>query len=132
MANLLVADTDLVIDYLRDNGPGAAFLTQWELEGRLQLTAVTAFELRSGRDFQRRSTEILTLLARRTLPLDTAAALCAGAVFAELQAAGRGMGFPDVLQAGICLRHDVPLATRNVRHFERVPGLRLVALDECL
>jgi tRNA(fMet)-specific endonuclease VapC len=35
----------------------------------------------------------------------------------------------DCLQAGICLRHDLALATRNRKHFERIPELRLVDID---
>jgi tRNA(fMet)-specific endonuclease VapC len=35
----------------------------------------------------------------------------------------------DCLQAGICLRFDLPLATRNHKHFERVAGLRLYDVD---
>lgn len=130
MARLLVADTDLVIDYLRDRGDGAQAIDRWLRKRRLRFTAVTTFELRSGQDFERRQAEILKLLRRRTLPLDAGAALRAGAVLRELRAAGKGIGIPDTLQAGICLRHGLPLATRNMRHFERVPGLQLAALDD--
>jgi predicted nucleic acid-binding protein len=31
----------------------------------------------------------------------------------------------DCLQAGTCLRFDLPFATRNRKHFERIDGLRL-------
>jgi tRNA(fMet)-specific endonuclease VapC len=34
----------------------------------------------------------------------------------------------EALQAGICLRFELPLATRNARHLERVEGLALVLL----
>jgi len=30
------------------------------------------------------------------------------------------------MQAGICLDADLPLVTRNVDHFERVDGLRVI------
>jgi predicted nucleic acid-binding protein len=33
----------------------------------------------------------------------------------------------DLLIATTCLYHEAPLLTRNRRHFERVPGLRLLA-----
>jgi tRNA(fMet)-specific endonuclease VapC len=36
----------------------------------------------------------------------------------------------DCLIAGIALAEDEALLTRNRRHFERVPGLRLVDLGE--
>lgn len=130
MAILLVADTDLVIDYLRGDGEGVIAMRRWLRKKRVRLTAVTAFELRSSRHFERQQADIAKLLRRRTLPLDMRAALRAGAVLRHLRTEGQGIGIPDTLQAGICLRHDLPLATRNVRHFERVPGLRLASLDD--
>lgn len=122
---LVIADTDLIIDFLRGREPGASRVEHWLREGRLRLTAVTAFELRLGTDFISRRTRIETLLRRRTLPLDALGALEAGKVFVALRAKGRGIDVKDSLQAGVCLRFDLPFATRNIRHFERVPGLRL-------
>jgi tRNA(fMet)-specific endonuclease VapC len=34
----------------------------------------------------------------------------------------------DSLIAGIALEHDLPLLTRNRKHFSRVPGLKLVEI----
>ena len=100
-------------------------IESWLRSDRLRLTAITAFELRLGSDFIARRGSIEPLLARRTLPLDALAAVLAGEIHADLTARGEGIGLRDSLIAGICRRFDLPLATRNVRHFERVAGLRL-------
>jgi len=71
---------------------------------------------------------IETLLGSNPLPLDDGSALTGGSVFTHLSALGTPIGVLDCLQAGICLHHDVPLATRNRRHFERVPDLELADL----
>jgi len=52
-----------------------------------------------------------------------------GEALATLRREGRAIDVRDALQAGVCLDAGVPLVTRNVRHFERVPGLRVVAPD---
>ena len=130
MAGLVVVDTDLVIDFLRGRGDGAALLRRLLVDRRLRLTAITAFELRLGADAPRRQDDIARLLRSRTLPLDRAAALRGGSVASSLRAAGRDIGMADCLQAGTCLRHQLPLATRNRRHFERVDGLALADLDD--
>lgn len=96
-------------------------------DGLFRVTAVAAFELRLGADFLPRGTEIMRLLNSRTIPLDLPSAAGAGQVFSTLRSAGTGIGMADCMLAGICLRHDLPLATRNTRHFERVEGLQLVA-----
>ncbi len=129
MASLVVADTDLVIDFLRGRGAGTRLTRELIVERRLRLTSVTGFELRVGADFLARRDQILRLFRSRTVVLDLASALRAGEIAATLQKAGSGIGFADCLQAGICLRHDLPLATRNRRHFDRVEGLRLVDVD---
>lgn len=129
MADLVVVDTDLIIDFLRGRGTGVALVREWLRARRLRLTAVTAYELRSGLDFDQRREGILSLLDGRTLPLDVASALAAGQIRSRLRTAGLEIGTPDHLQAGICIRHGLPLATRNRRHFERVQGLELVPLQ---
>lgn len=129
MAGVVVVDTDLAIDFLRGRGPGAPLIRRLVEERRLRVSAVTAFELRLGSDFLARHAEIMRLFRSRTLPLDLTCALRAGEVAADLRSTGTEIGFADCLQAGTCLRHDLPFATRNRKHFERVVGLRLVDID---
>lgn len=126
MAGLVVVDTDLLIDYLRGRGAGTSLVRELIAAGTLRLTAVTGFELRLGTDFIDRREDILRLFRRRTLPVTLPAALRAGEVAAELRARGEPIGLADCLQAGVCLHHGLPLATRNRRHFERIGDLDLV------
>lgn len=125
MAGLVVVDSDLVIDFLRGKGAGAPLVRDLIVEHRFRISAITAFELRVGADFLARRDEILRLGRSRTFPLDPDSALRAGEVAATLRSAGQDIGMADCLQAGICLRFDLPLATRNRKHFNRVAGLRL-------
>lgn len=125
MASLVVVDTDLLIDFLRGRGEGASLVRDLIVTHRLRLTAVTAFEIRLGADFLARTDEIMRLFRSRTLPLDVPSALEAGRVHAALVSKGSGIGLADALQAGICLRHGLPFATRNRKHFERVPDIKL-------
>lgn len=57
------------------------------------------------------------------MPFDSTAA----AEFDRLRqvTAFRKIGRADLLIAGIALAHQATLVTRNLRHFERIPGLRL-------
>lgn len=125
MAGLVVVDTDLLIDFLRGRGDGANLVRHLIVTHRLRLTAVTAFEIRLGSDFVARKDEMMRLFRSRTLPLDVPSALEAGRVHAALERKGSGIGLADAMQAGICLRHGLPFATRNRKHFERVSDLTL-------
>lgn len=124
----VIADTNIVIDFLRGAGPGSAFLEEGLRARRVLFTAITAFELRLGRDYPARRRRIELMLRGKTLPLDVTAGLSAGEVYVGLADSGVKIDMKDAMIAGICRRNDLPLATRNVGHFERVPGLRLVTV----
>jgi tRNA(fMet)-specific endonuclease VapC len=129
-AGLVVADTNLLVDFLRGSDPGAGWVRGRLRDGTLRVTAVSAFELRLGADFLARQRGIDALLVHRTLPLDLLGAYRAGEVLSGLRRRGTPIGVNDALVAGICLRFDLPLATRNVREFRRVEDLRLTPADE--
>jgi tRNA(fMet)-specific endonuclease VapC len=46
----------------------------------------------------------------------------------KLRKQGNLIGDLDLLIAATCLRHDLTLLTNNVRHFERLEGLRVFSL----
>lgn len=112
---MILADTDVLIDYLAGIDPVRGQIWAYAEVDRLQTSAITCFELLSGATKGRRGEAIRGLLAALpVLPLDRDAAV--------------GMG--DSLIAGIALTYDLPLFTRNRKHFERVPGLKLVEPGE--
>lgn len=63
--------------------------------------------------------------AQVVLPFDEAAAEVYGPLRAELEKNGERLDEPDLRIASIVLAHDLTLISGNVRHFGRVPGLRL-------
>jgi tRNA(fMet)-specific endonuclease VapC len=122
---VFIADTDVLIDFLR--GAGAAERIEIELStGRLCTTAVTAFELWAGWKNPQQLAIVETLLAAVTiLPLDVSSARRAGEVRRDLERSGTTIGMADSLIAGIALDHGAILITRNQKHYQRVPGLKL-------
>jgi len=128
---VIVADTDVLIDFLRGRGDGAARVAV-ELGTRsFATTAVTAFELRSGVRSERQRKAVDALLDAMTiLALGPEEASAAAAVRVQVEAQGQPIGMADYLIAGVCLANDGLLLTRNRRHFERVQGLRLARLGE--
>jgi predicted nucleic acid-binding protein len=93
-------------------------------------TAVTLGELLYGAE--RRGSPGLAARVRDTvrglvgvLPFDHAAAEVYAVVRTRLERAGRRLDEPDLRIASIALARDLTLVTGNVRHFARVPGLRV-------
>jgi len=121
-----VVDSDVLIDHLRGAGPGRDLLRSLVQGVGYRVTAVTAFELALGRAYRDRPRPVHTLLSAPLLTLTRKAGLRGGALLGELRDRGETIDIRDAMQAGICLEAGATLITRNVSHFERVPGLDLV------
>lgn len=99
-------------------------------------TAINVFELRHGiervKDPVRRTDleamyrrVMATLVNGRILPIDETAAHAAAALKARREKDGIVQEIRDTLIAGVAVAREMPLATRNVRHFADA-GLALV------
>ena len=127
---MIIADTDVLIDYLEGRGPGAEAVSQALRRDQLQTTTINYFELLAGARHRRQQESVLALLESiQVLPLDVDAASRAAEVHRQLERSGTGIGMGDSLIAGIVLARGATLLTRNKRHFERVPGLPLAELQ---
>ncbi len=120
-----VLDSDVLIDYLRGAGPGRDVVRTLIQGPGYRVTAVTAFELALGRSYRANPHPVHAVLAAPLLTLSRKAGLRGGALLSELRAGGASIGVRDAMQAGICLETGTTLVTRNVSHFERVPGLSI-------
>lgn len=125
-------DTDAISEVLRPR-PAASYL-RWlrRIPREEQFTsAVVLGELYKGAygspDVQRHLENIETrvLPAVTVLVYDAAAARLYGEVRAGLEGAGRPLADADLQIAATALLHDLELVTGNVKHFARVPQLRI-------
>lgn len=129
-------DTNVVSELMRPHPE--ARVAQW-LGGlpasSLWLTVVTVAELLEGAarlpEGRRRAEvheaveEVLSGFGSRVLDLDVRTAPYFAQVMTERRGAGRPIDVMDAWLAAACRRHDLPLATRNVKGFEGT-GLALV------
>lgn len=129
---MIVFDTDVISYVLRPAPPAGLIRRVADVDPDEQATtAVTVGELVYGAWRSSRPEHFLTALRDRVWPnirvlgFDLAAAMIYGRLRANLERDGTPMAEPDLRIAAICLRHDATLATGNLRHFERVPDLRV-------
>ena len=122
----VIADTDVLIDFLNGREPSASRVALELEHGTLATTAVSRFELLAGAASARQQKLLQALLdAVPALVLDADTADRAAEVRRALEKQGTAIGMGDSLIAGIVLANHGVLLTRNTKHFERVPGLRL-------
>lgn len=124
-------DTDVMSATVRSGGgpPQLARRLGVVPAARQFTTSVSVGELLYGARKRRSAAledDINRLVAEiQVVPFDEPAARSYADIRVALEAAGRRLEDPDLRIAAICLAHDLTLVTGNVRHFERVPGLRV-------
>jgi len=124
-------DTDVLSAVMRPAPPLHLIRRLAQIPAEEQFTtAVTLGELLYGasrRGSARLAERIRELVqfAVAILPFDEAAAEVYGPLRARLESDGRLLPEPDLRIASIALSNDLTLVTGNVRHFVRVPDLRV-------
>lgn len=125
-------DTDAISDLLRPN-PAPGFVRWLRGLGRDDqfTSAVVIGELYKGafrsqaRERHLRNIEERVLPAVTVLPFDLAVSRVYGEIQAHLEDRGIPLADADLQIAATALYHGLSLVTGNLRHFERVPGLRI-------
>lgn len=126
---VILADTDCLIDFLKGRSPQDGPLIRAVRSGTLAASSVTVYELYVGEPLGPGRDEIDDLFsAVVVIPLTRGAAEFAAKEGARLVAIGQ-LDVPDLLIAGTALERNMPLITRNVRHFERISGLNVMGPD---
>lgn len=128
MEELIVADTDIIIDFFTDAPPFAQAVSKLIKENKLAITSVSVFELYAGITGKKRLKQIEDFVKNiYVYPLNLIEAAIAGKIFTELKANGSLIGNQDILIAGICIANSLTLLTRNVTHFEIIKDLKLIS-----
>lgn len=128
----LLFDTDAISELLRPR-PNPSYLAWVQtLPREDQFTsAVCVGELFKGafrskaRDRHLANIENRVLPAVTVLPYDIATARVFGQLRAHLEEDGRLLPDADIQIAATAVHHGLRLVTGNLRHFRRIPGLRL-------
>lgn len=124
MAKLLL-DTSLVIDHLRTRDKNqTAFLELFDEKHEMFVSILTHTECYAGKSVWKKEEEWNylkdVLSGLKIISLEEKISLKAG----ELRA-NHNIGLGDAIIAATAIIHKLPLATLNIKHFEKVPGLKL-------
>ena len=127
---MVCLETTFLVDLIRGNKEVES-LFNYLIDGDSVITIATPslMELISGasnnqkRDEKKEIIEILSSVT--TLPLTKESAILAGEIESELMMAGESIGSVDVMIAAIAKYNNETLITRNKKHFEKIPGLKI-------
>lgn len=126
----MILDTTFIIDLL--NNDESAVSKSGELDKEnipVFTTAVSVFEIWQGTaditDKNKLNRINLLLSSIGLLEFDLESAKIAGKIHSGLYDAGTPIQPEDSMIAGICLKNNSKLITRNIKHFSRINGLKI-------
>ncbi len=129
MGRQLILETTFLVDLERENrrgvpGPAVTFLESNQ-EARLYLAFVVAGELAAGVSMRERSRWAAFLAPLYLLASTPEVSWHYGRAYRHLRDDGRLIDSNDLWIAATGLAYHMPVVTRNVEHFRRVPGLEV-------
>ena len=130
MEDKICIDTDILADFLRNKN----YAIEWMLKNKdkiLATTAINLFELYYGANISQnfeRSIDAINKLKERLLILsfDDNFSNKAAALLSQLEKDGNVIGLKDIFIGSISLANDFSFKTNNLKHFERINGLKLI------
>ena len=127
---MVCLETSFLIDLLRGIEHAVKRMNDLEQTSEsITITAPSIVELATGAALAQspRERELLQELISTVsvLTLDKESALLAGEVNAKLINEGQQIGAFDILIGCIAVANNEILLTRNLKHFEQIPGLRV-------
>lgn len=129
MGRPLILESTFLIDLERAHnrgvpGPAVVFLEDNQ-DARLYLPFVVAGEMASGISMRDRARWEAFLAPFYVLPSTPEVSWQFGRAYRHLRDNGNLIGANDLWIAATGLAYEMPVVTRNVEHFRRVPGLEV-------
>ena len=129
MGRALILETSFFIDlereHLRGTQRGAVEFLEGLDDARLYLPAIVAGELAAGVSMANRERWEAFLAPFFLLPVTPDVAWEYGRTYRHLRGIGQLIGANDIWIAATALANNMPVVTRNVDHFRRVPHLQV-------
>ncbi len=127
----MILDTTVLIDVMKGNTSAKEKISALSGKGEpITTTAISVFELFSG--LSQSSKPLLEIEKIKSVlqnqvhwQLDKASAEKGGLINGELIKKGQQIDPEDAMIAGIALQHNESVLTRNLKHFSRIPGLKV-------
>lgn len=128
---MVLLDTDILIGFLRNNKEAVSKITQL-LDKHIVLftTAINTAELYFGAYLSEKSRENLAIVEKlvktiNILPFNLNNSKIYGEIRSDLQKKGELINELDIFIAAIAIEKDLPIISRNTKHFDKIMKLRV-------
>ena len=125
-SNAVALDSSVLIEHFRMKDKDHSLLNRLMLEfEELSVSPLVLYEIQIGRTESRLLDSSAILENLTVLPFGEDTVVKAAALYQKLKQANKLIDHFDILIAASAIVHDLPLATLNRKHFERIEGLIL-------
>jgi tRNA(fMet)-specific endonuclease VapC len=124
---LILIDTSILIEYYRKTDKSNSKWIALVRDGHsFAVSSVTRFEIYSGATVSQ--IEFWETIFKQVivLPFDKETADMAVRINAQLKRSRKQIDIADLFIAASALQHELPLASLNTKHFDRVDGIELI------
>jgi tRNA(fMet)-specific endonuclease VapC len=128
---MILLDTSVLIELFRiKNKHKSFFYSLTERENTFSVSSVTQYEILIGSNNLQDKYWNDFFANVIVLPFDSDCSKAAAAIYKELKMKNKIIELSDLVVAATALPNQLPLATLNVRHFERVKEIQLIKRKE--
>ena len=121
-----MVDTDILVDALRRFSAGLDHVEEASQQGALRISITSEMELILGCRNRRELHRLERFLRRCTILGMTEAIAARTVALLRQYRLSHGLSITDALIAASALAYNETLYTKNVRHFQMIPGLTVV------
>jgi tRNA(fMet)-specific endonuclease VapC len=128
--NRVLIDTDILTYFLKGDPEVIQNLNNYlDYYDVLEINLITYYEILSGLSAKNAFKQISIfedfVSENIILPLTEKSVKISAEIYGTLRKSGNKLDDIDVLIAGIAIENDMTLITNNVKHFSRIPGLKI-------
>lgn len=124
---LVLVDTSILIDFFRKSDKANSRLMKLAKEGfSFCISAITEFEIYTGTTPNQTAYWEEFLFKTQVLAFDKEIARTAVEINKALKKQSKVISMADLFIAATAVHYSLPIATLNVKHFERVDELKLL------
>jgi tRNA(fMet)-specific endonuclease VapC len=124
---MILLDSSILIELFRKKDKSKTlFYKLAQTNDDLCISSITHYEIGIGN--RKLHTEYWESLCEnlRVIPFDKASSDSAVTIYLELLKANKMIDLADILIGATAVSHSIPIATLNVKHFDRIAGLEII------
>ncbi len=125
--NRILIDTSIVIDYLRKKNKAKSQFIKLFQKYELYISVISIFELYNGATTDSKRNDIKSVCNNiDIIDFDLSSAKLSSKIFRNLRDDNKLIEFRDILIGATALDNNMPIATLNEKHFNRIDKLEIL------